>query len=77
MYVSDDNVIPCNDNGNHLASSKLHNNTSSHCSNPLADNNSDDVSVTLEENDFTEDSATMSLKLTHKPSRVLISRTGG
>jgi hypothetical protein len=55
MYDSDEDLIPCDDDSNHLATAELQeDNASSHHSNPPA---LDKSSVTLEGSDSTENSA--------------------
>jgi hypothetical protein len=55
MYAIDEDVIPCDDDGNHLTTAEIqYDDASSHHSEPSA---LDESSVTLEGSDSTEDSA--------------------
>jgi hypothetical protein len=58
MYDMDDNFIPCDDDGNHLARAQARSDTSSHDStDPFADDNSKDVYVTVKGSDIIGDSS--------------------
>jgi hypothetical protein len=57
IYDSDDDVIPCDDDGNYLATAELQDEASSHNSEFLLSDNPDDASVTLEGSDSTKYSA--------------------